>query len=75
MCIIMIYGRTTILHYAFSLVDAHTSVMVVFSGLRMTFDLSGFTCRARRIRISREKAVYDEMVLSQSSYRLNRHCK
>ena len=45
--------------------------MVVLSGLRMTLVRSAFTCKARRMRIRREKAVYDEMVFSQSSYRLN----
>lgn len=47
------------------------SVIVVLSGLRMTLVRSAFTCKARRIRIRREKAVYEEMVFSQSSYRLN----
>lgn len=47
------------------------SVIVVLSGLRMTLVRSAFTCKARRMRIRREKAVYDEMVFNQSSYRLN----
>ena len=32
--------------------------------------LSTLTCSARRMSTRREKAVYEEMVLSQSSYRL-----
>ena len=47
------------------------SVMVVLSGFRITLVLSAFTCNARRMRIRREKAVYDDMVFNQSSYRLN----
>mmetsp|Transcript_59689 Transcript_59689/g.141213 ORF Transcript_59689/g.141213 Transcript_59689/m.141213 type:complete len:220 (+) Transcript_59689:826-1485(+) len=46
-------------------------VMVPLSGLRMILDLSALTWRARSMRMRREKAVYDEMLLSQSSYRLN----
>ena len=46
--------------------------MVVLSGLRITLVRSAFTCKARRMRIRREKAVYEEIVFNQSSYRLNR---
>mmetsp|Transcript_13258 Transcript_13258/g.35039 ORF Transcript_13258/g.35039 Transcript_13258/m.35039 type:complete len:220 (-) Transcript_13258:822-1481(-) len=45
-------------------------VTVVLSGLRMTLVRSGLTCRERRIRIMRLKAVYEEIDFSQSSYRL-----
>mmetsp|Transcript_122947 Transcript_122947/g.353172 ORF Transcript_122947/g.353172 Transcript_122947/m.353172 type:complete len:220 (-) Transcript_122947:2133-2792(-) len=47
-------------------------VTVVLSGFRMTLVRSGFTCSARKMRIIRLKAVYDEIDLSQSSYKLNK---
>jgi len=43
------------------------SVMIVLSGFKIMRALSTFTWRARRMRISLEKAVYDEMVFNQSS--------
>mmetsp|Transcript_11608 Transcript_11608/g.37101 ORF Transcript_11608/g.37101 Transcript_11608/m.37101 type:complete len:323 (-) Transcript_11608:4077-5045(-) len=46
------------------------SVTVSLSGRRMALVRSVLVCMARRMRMSREKAVYEEMVLSQSSYRL-----
>ena len=38
------------------------SVIVDLSGLSVALALSGFTCSARRIRIRRENAVYDEIL-------------
>ena len=43
------------------------SVVMLLSGLSSMRALSTLTCRARRMRMSREKAVYDEIVFSQSS--------
>ena len=53
-----------------SLSEGHTwcaCVIVSRSGRRMSLHRSWLTWKARRMSSSREKAVYDEMVLSQSS--------
>ena len=48
--------------------------MTVLSGLEeCSLVLSVLTCNARRIRIKRENAVYDEIVLSHSSYKVEQH--
>ena len=46
--------------------------MVFLSGLNVNFVFSLLTCNARRIKINREKAVYEEILFSQLSYKLNR---
>ena len=45
------------------------SVTTVLSGLSITFVRSWATCNALNTRMRREKAVYELMVLSQSSAR------
>mmetsp|Transcript_19611 Transcript_19611/g.66711 ORF Transcript_19611/g.66711 Transcript_19611/m.66711 type:complete len:220 (+) Transcript_19611:1136-1795(+) len=45
-------------------------VTTVMSGFRSIRAFSGLTCSERRMRMRRLKAVYDEMLLSQSSYTL-----
>ena len=42
-------------------------VMTERSGLRIILALSVATCSARKMRMRREKAVYEEMDVSQSS--------
>mmetsp|Transcript_67280 Transcript_67280/g.140141 ORF Transcript_67280/g.140141 Transcript_67280/m.140141 type:complete len:202 (+) Transcript_67280:1445-2050(+) len=66
-------SATSTRHHSSSVSVGHTwwgSVTVVLSGFRITLARSLFTCRARRMRMRREKAVYEEMERSQSSYRL-----
>ena len=49
------------------------SVMVVLSGLRMTLVLSGLMCMPRMIRMTRENAVYEEIVWNKDKHW--RNCK